>query len=62
VVLPHQHSLGDSSSLSDSLCRTGGTRFYSAVFLAGCGNKTIVRWFTLVCISERACPRSRSSN
>jgi hypothetical protein len=27
LVLPHQHSLGDSSSLSDSSCRTGGTRF-----------------------------------
>src|SRR5208282_255978 len=30
VVLPHQHFLGDSSSLSDSLCRTDSARFYSA--------------------------------
>src|SRR5580704_2068796 len=61
VVLPHHLSLGDSSSLSDSLCRTDGTRFYSAIFLGGHGNKTPVRWFTLVCMSERTCHRSRSS-
>ena len=29
MVLPHQHFLGDSSSLSDSLCRTDKARFYS---------------------------------
>jgi hypothetical protein len=29
VVLPHQHFLGDSSSLCDSLCRTSSSRFYS---------------------------------
>jgi hypothetical protein len=29
VVLPHQHFLGDSSSLCDSLCRTDSSRFYS---------------------------------
>jgi hypothetical protein len=29
VVLPHQHSRGDSRSLCDSLCRTDKNRFYS---------------------------------
>jgi hypothetical protein len=57
VVLPHQPSLGDSSSLSDSLCRTGGTRFYSEIFfgwtvgikcssaclpLCGCGREAAI--------------------
>jgi hypothetical protein len=35
VVLPHQHFFGDSSSLSDSLCKTDRARFYSAVFFCG---------------------------
>jgi len=48
VVLPHQHSLGDSGSLSDSLCRTGCTRFYSAVFLLDYGNKTTIPYDPLV--------------
>ena len=35
MVLPHQHFLGDSISLSDSLCRTDEKRFYSHRNLCG---------------------------
>jgi hypothetical protein len=40
VVLPHQHFLGDSISLSDSLCRTGENNFYSRRNLCGRQNHT----------------------
>jgi RNA polymerase sigma-70 factor (ECF subfamily) len=38
------------------LCRTGGTWFYSVVFFVGYGNKTLVGWFTLVCMPEESLP------
>lgn len=34
-VLPHQHYLGDSISLSDSLCRTDKNHFYSTGVYVG---------------------------
>jgi hypothetical protein len=42
VVLPHQRSLGDSSSLSDSLCRTDKNRFYSPGIYVGGGKAPLV--------------------
>jgi RNA polymerase sigma-70 factor (ECF subfamily) len=42
------------------LSRTGNTPFYSALFrrklFVGDGNKTIIRWFTLVCVSQETLP------
>jgi hypothetical protein len=35
AVLPHQYSLGVSSSLSDSFCRTDKNRFYSTGIYVG---------------------------
>jgi hypothetical protein len=42
VVLPHQYSLGDSRSLSDSLCRTDKNRFLFHGNL--CGRQDHVRF------------------
>ena len=43
-----------------SLCRTGDGRFYSLettkTFFRRRGNKTRLRWFTLVCVSEERLP------
>ena len=38
------------------MCRTDGTWFYSVVFFVGYGNKTLVGWFTLVCMPEESLP------
>jgi hypothetical protein len=53
---------GIGFSASDSLYRTDNTWFYSKEVFVDYGNKTTVRWFTLVCASEASLPPGRLSS